>query len=139
MVTRAEEVLARRMRLETLGSSAIEEDVPDRPVEEQLEIFNADDPKAIKEKRKRRQYREGQNKNVITDIMATTQGRAWLGEILIFCDVMGNAHVQGSADGTAFNLGMQNVGKMILDQIFEAVPEKYAQMLREAKKRQAEE
>lgn len=137
MITRAEEVLNRRKGMEVLGSSAVDE-VPVESVE-QTELFNAEDPKAQREKKKRRLYREGQNRDVIKDLLATTQGRAWMSELLVFCDVMGNPFVQGSGDGTAFNLGMQNVGKMLLDQIFESAPEKYALMLREAKKRTVED
>lgn len=97
--------------------------------------YDASDPEAV-EKQVRKQMRfQAERAQVLTNLMSTVAGRAWVHDLLVFCNVFGNPFIQGSFDGTAFNLGMQNVGKKMLDEVNEAAPDRYLPMLREARQR----
>jgi len=102
---------------------------------EREEPFNAADPTEVEKQTKKAARFRNARAQVLTNLMSTVEGRAWVYDLLAFCDVFGNPFIQGSVDGTAFNLGQQNVGKMILDEINAAAPDRYIPMIREAKQR----
>lgn len=97
--------------------------------------FNAGDPEEVARQAAKAARFKIAKSQVLSELMGTVAGRAWVYDLLVFCNVFGNPFVQGSADGTAFGLGQQNVGKMILDEINTAAPERYLPMLREARQR----
>lgn len=101
------------------------------------EPYDASDIEAVEKARKRIERVEADKAMVVTNIMATVAGRAWVYDLLVFCNVFGNPFLQGSPDGTAFNLGQQNIGKILLDAINIAAPDRYMPMLREANQRKS--
>lgn len=87
------------------------------------------------EKRNKRIARIEANKSRITEqLLGTAPGRRWLMDIIVFCDPLGNPHVPNSADATAFNIGLANVGRMILSKILDVDPARYGHMLNEYQK-----
>lgn len=94
---------------------------------------NLADAAAVDKRKKRLDRQKAEIDSVLTNIMQTASGRAWVYGELEACNVFGNAFLQGSSDGTAFNLGMQNYGKRLLSQINDVAPDKYMPMLKEAK------
>ena len=97
--------------------------------------FDANDPKHVDIRNKKAMEHQANLAGVLLNILSTESGRAWINEIFVFCDVLGNPHVPGNTDHTSFNLGMQNVGKKILTDILRISPEQYPIILREAIRR----
>ena len=122
MVSRAEEVLRRRKEAED-GTAAVQD---------------TSDPDLFTEQKKRDERRRQRKEQVLKDILATVQGREFIGDFLVECDILGDPHVPNSADSTAKNIGMQNAGRWWLKQIFDIAPDKYARMLKEARDRAEE-
>lgn len=128
MKSRAEQVLERRKRELALGQSAVEPD-------EDKKTVDTSDPDVFKELQRKSHRRQERKEQVLKDILSTIQGREWIGDFLVACDVMGDPHVPNSPDSTAKNIGMQNAGRWLLKQIFDVAPDKYSKMLKEAKER----
>lgn len=107
--------------------TAIDKDLP----------FDASNPEAVAKQAKRSERFNLERAEVLKNVMSSVAGRAWAYEFLTFCNIFGNPFVPGASDSTSFNLGMQNVGKKLLDEINNAAPERYMPMLREAKQRES--
>lgn len=71
--------------------------------------------------------------DVLRRLMHTPEGRSWLYRKLEVCQIYGNAFMPGQADTTAFQLGMQNVGKMLLAEAMDASGDLYLLMRGEAR------
>lgn len=95
--------------------------------------YNADDPKQVKTARKRVEQEEALKHDVIRNIMITPHGRKWIYGWLDQCFIYGNPFVPGQPDASAFNMGMANIGKVLLADVQVAAPDLYMQMIREAK------
>lgn len=96
--------------------------------------FNASDPKQVDAQQRKLAKREAEKAQVLEKVLSTAAGRRWFSDIINFCDPLGSPHVPNSFDCSAFNMGMANVGKMLLGQVLEIAPERYGYMLREARK-----
>ena len=94
--------------------------------------YDANNPEQVDQRNKKAAEYQANMAAVLLNILSTEQGRAWINDIFVFCDVLGNPHVPGNTDHTSFNLGMQNVGKKILTDILRIAPEQYPIILREA-------
>ena len=97
--------------------------------------YNANETEQVEERNKRAAQYQANLANALLSILSTENGRAWINDLFVFCDVLGNPHVPGNPDHTSFNLGMQNVGTRILTKILEVSPEQYPTFLREAVRR----
>lgn len=102
---------------------------------EREQPYNAGDPEEVAKQAARAARFKIARAEVLTNIMGTVAGRAWVHDLLVFCSIYGDPVIPGDTHLTYRNLGMQNVGKMILDEINTAAPERYLPMLREAKQR----
>lgn len=129
MKSRAEQVLERKKRELALGTSAVEEE------DIEQEIVDANDPDLFKEAQKKAQRRKERKEQVFKDLLSTTQGREFVSDFLVECDILGDPHVPNSPDSTAKNIGLQNAGRWWLKMIFDICPDKYPKMLKEAKER----
>jgi len=96
--------------------------------------YNAADPKQVNDARKKASRRAKQQLHVIQAMMENEPTRAWLYDFMAACSVFGNPAVLGDTHATYFNLGMQNAGKMILQDV-EKFPDLYIKMVQEAKTR----
>ncbi len=95
------------------------------------ETVNAADPAEEKRQREEERQRARNDADVLRKVMFTKEGRDWLYRKLDACHIFGNPFSPGAADITAFNLGEQNVGKMLLAEAMDASPDQYMQMMRE--------
>lgn len=72
---------------------------------------------------------------VITDIMSTKSGRAYIWEKLETCHCFHQSFIPGQADSTAFNEGARSVGLAILADILTSCPDSYILAQRESNER----
>lgn len=93
--------------------------------------FDAADPKAVNSARKKAVRIRKKRLNFVKTMMNDPEGRLWVYDLIVNCHTFGNPLVLCDPYATHFNIGMANVGKMVLADINEAAPEKYMQMMRE--------
>lgn len=93
--------------------------------------YDASDPKAVNNARKKAGRKKASELEVVRTIMSTTQGRAWMYSLLESCFIFGNQFVAGMPDSTAYNCGMSNVGKRIMQDIMKSAPDLYLKMCKE--------
>jgi hypothetical protein len=129
MASRAEEVLARKRRELALGQNAEEVDE---------KFVDTSNPEVVNQKERQAQRKKERKEKVLIDLLSTTQGREFVSDFLVECDVFGSPIVRHDPHGTYSNIGMQNAGKWWLDQIFKICPDKYPKMLKEAQERMEE-
>lgn len=98
--------------------------------------FDASDPDQVERQAKKAARFQSERAEVLTNIMSSAAGRAWVYDLLAFCNSFGNPIIPGDTHLTYAHIGMQNVGKMLLDQINTAAPDRYLPMLREARSRE---
>lgn len=94
--------------------------------------FDASDPEAVNVSRKKAGRKRRERLEFVEGMMTLHQGRKWLWELMEKCFVHGNPLVQGDTHATYFNLGQQNIGKLVLQDVQE-FPELYVKMVKEAK------
>ncbi len=94
--------------------------------------YDAADPTQVAVARKKSGRNRRARLDFIQAMMELPEGRKWLSGLMERCFVFGNPMVQGDANGTFFNLGQQNIGKMILADVTE-FPELYSVMMKESK------
>lgn len=104
-------------------------DTPDGPTES----FDASDPLQVNLARKKAGRKKSDRLEVVRAIMGLVEGRKWVNEWLVQTYIHGNPVVAGDPFMTHFNIGQQNVGKMMLSDVIEAAPADYVKMLAEAK------
>ena len=96
--------------------------------------FDASDPDQVNFARIKAGRKHTERLRVVRALMENKECRAWLYELLAFCNIGGSPFVQGQPDATAFKLGQQNVGLMILSDINSSAPELYMTMISEGRK-----
>lgn len=96
------------------------------------ETYDTSDKESVNKARKRSSRTRADRMEFITAAMTTEQGRAWFYDLLVFCRVF-NSPMAEETNRTFFNLGIQNVGLRILDDIQTAAPDKYLPMVNENK------
>lgn len=94
--------------------------------------YDASDEAAVAAARKKGGRNRRARLEFIQAMMDLPEGRKWLWEIMQKCFVFGNPVVQSDSHATYFNLGQQNIGKLILQDVQE-FPELYIRMVIEAK------
>lgn len=67
-------------------------------------------------------------------MMDEAEGRLWLFDLLQRCHVFGSPFIAGVGDVTNFQLGEQNIGFKIYNDITEVAMDKYPLMIKEGKK-----
>ena len=111
-------------------------DVPrDVEAERLAEIpFNASDPEQVNAARKKAARLERSRLRLVEELMKVKEGRMYVWDFLESCHINGNPVVPGDTQATYFNLGQQNVGKLVLMDAMQ-FPENYVLMVSEAKVR----
>lgn len=94
--------------------------------------YDANDPEQVNRARKKAGSTRRERLEFVKAMMDLPQGRKWLWELMKRCHVTGNPVFQGDTHMTYFNLGMQNVGKMILADTQE-FPDLYILMANESR------
>lgn len=95
--------------------------------------FDAGDAKQVNERNKKLGRKRKEKEYYIRTIMGTPQGRAWMLELLESCKIFGNPVVPGDPYFTYHNIGEQNVGKKLLQDINVAAPQEYVTMMQESR------
>lgn len=99
---------------------------------EQVEHYNAADPKQVNTARKKEARKERERLEVVEALMQNKKTRVWLYNILEKCHMFGNPIIPGDTHSTYFNLGEQNVGKLLLLDAMK-FPTEYVIMMAEGK------
>ncbi len=94
--------------------------------------YDASDEEQVTAARKKGGRNRRARLEFIQAMMELPEGRKWLWNILEKCFIFGNPVVQGDPHATYFNLGQQNIGKLILQDVQE-FPELYVKAVAEAK------
>ncbi len=97
--------------------------------------YDASDPEQVNQARKKAGRKKKEELDFVSAIMSVPQGRAWMYGLLAACKVFGSPIVQGDPYFTYHNIGEQNIGKKLLQEINDAAPDEYIMMMREAKEK----
>lgn len=97
------------------------------------EPYNAGDPKAVNEARKKAARERKEELEFISAIMSSPQGRKWMFNIMNICKTFTSPIVPGDTHFTYHNLGEQNIGKKLLQDINDGAPQQYMVMITEAR------
>ncbi len=95
---------------------------------------NAADRKSIRQAEKLAKVAETNNAEVVTGLMSTMNGRAWILAKLEACHIFVNPF-GGDPLLTAYACGEMNVGQIILNDIMSYCPKSYLLMMEEANAR----
>jgi len=95
--------------------------------------YNADDPKQVNEARKRAGRRDRERLSVLGGLMDLKDGRAWMYSILEACHAFQPSFVPNDPYSTAFKEGERNIALRLLADIMAIAPDRYVDMMKEAK------
>lgn len=98
--------------------------------------YNAAERKDVRRAEKVAKLADRQRVEVITNIMSTIPGRAWMLDRLERCHIFATTFVNDALI-TAFGEGQRNIGLQDIDDIMQACPDKYILMMRERNERDA--
>ena len=101
-------------------------------IEETTESYDTSDAKQVNRARKRDARKRADRLKFVEAAMTHEEGRAWFYDMLLFCKVINTPYCDNPYD-TAFKCGMQNVGLRILLDLQDAAPERYLDMVKEAR------
>lgn len=98
------------------------------------EAYNAGNKKQVNNMRKKAARLRKEELDYIKHIMSTPQGRKWIYNLLTsICKTFDNPIVPNETHYTYFNLGEQNIGKKLFQDINDAAPQEYITMMQESK------
>ena len=96
--------------------------------------YDTSDKEAVNKTRKKAARTRADRLKFVRAAMQHEEGRAWFNDIINRCRVFDNTFYGEETHNTAFKLGEQNIGKMILADVLEAAPEQYMNMTTENKR-----
>ncbi len=97
--------------------------------------YDASDPDAVHDARKREAAELRERLDYLATIMSTPAGRKWIYQLLAECRIFESPVVVGDPYFTYHNIGGQNIGKLLLQDLNDASPDGYILMMREATER----
>jgi len=111
-----------------------------KPSEAEAELvaekpYDASDPEQVNQARKKAGRKKRGTLEFVKAIMTVPQGREWMYDMLVICKVFGSPLVPGDTHYTYHNLGEQNIGKKLLQDINTSAPDEYVMMIKEANAR----
>lgn len=95
--------------------------------------YDASDPEAVNLARKKSGRKKQKTQQFITAIMNVPEGREWMYDLIVSCNPLGNPVVPGDTHLTYHNIGAANIGKKLLQDINDAAPDQYIQMMKESR------
>lgn len=95
--------------------------------------YDSSDPEQVNKAHQKASTARRDELDFVKAIMDLPQGRKWMYNFLATCNSFGNPVVPGDTHLTYHNLGAQNLGKKLLQDIDEAAPAEYVLMMREAR------
>ena len=99
-------------------------------------MFDSSDPEQVSEREESAATREAALLRVGLLLLSDYEGRRWLWEKMALCGTLRHPVVEGDTHATYFNLGMANVGRVLLDEAMH-YPDLYCMMIKEAQERSA--
>lgn len=102
-------------------------------LEEQAVPYDASDPKAVNNARKRAARKRVENMSVLKTLMSTKAGREWVYNLLLRCHIYETSFVQGDMQATSFKEGERNIGLSVVSDLMDGCPKEYLVMCNEAK------
>ncbi|MFM0151439.1 Bbp19 family protein [Paraburkholderia sediminicola] len=93
--------------------------------------FNAGDANQVAERKSKAQRIDERRRNGLRQIMASSDGRAWMWALLGDCGIFRSCFTGNSQ--TFFNEGKREVGLPIMAELTEHFPDEYLVMAKEAK------
>lgn len=93
--------------------------------------YDANDPKQVNAARKKAARQRKAELDFVYAIMSQPQGRKWMWDLIATCKSFGNPIIPGDPYLTYTNLGAQNIGKKLLQDIWEGAPDQYLDMVKE--------
>lgn len=96
------------------------------------EGYDTSEPQEVNKARKKSGRTRAERLEFVKAAMTHEQGRAWFYDILVFCKVISTPFRESPYE-TSFNCGMQNVGLRLMQDIQDAAPQAYLQMVTEAR------
>lgn len=106
-------------------------DLVERLEEEQPEGFNAADPKQVNAAKREAGAEESSDREVMKQLTDYRPGRAFLWRLFEKCHMFETSFFPDSARLTDFREGERNIGLRLFEQLGQANPTAYTQMLRE--------
>lgn len=98
-------------------------------------MANASDRKEIRRLEKAAKLAELQRREVITQVMVSLPGRAWMWDVLSACSIFSTTHVPADALASSFQEGRRSVGLSLLADIMAHCPDQFIQAMREQNER----
>jgi hypothetical protein len=98
-------------------------------------MVNAADPNAVRKSEQKSKSARDRELNDFRFIVQTPEGRRYVWRLLSATGVFRTSFTGNST--TFFNEGMRNIGLMIMADLNEACPERYQQMMNEARHEEA--
>lgn len=98
------------------------------------ESYDTSDREKVNKARKKSSRTRADRLKFIRAAMQHEEGRAWFYDIIQRCRVFDNCFYSEQTHDTAFRLGEQNIGKMLLSDVLESAPEQYMTMMNEARR-----
>lgn len=95
--------------------------------------YDADDPKAVNNARKRAARLRKKRTDFVRAMMDQHEGRMWIYDILCMCHAAENTEVLGHPHATSFRNGERNIGLRITADISESAPDQWMTMMTEGK------
>lgn len=99
------------------------------------QAYDASNKKMVNDARKKEARLRREELDFIRTIMSNKEGRRWILGLLNTCKTFSSPIVSGDPHFTYHNIGEQNIGKKILQDINDACPEFYTEMMKEARGR----
>lgn len=99
--------------------------------EEQEKPYDASDPKAVNEARKREGRSIKKRREAIYDLMKKEEGRALIHDF-VKCAYDGSPMVNGDPHSTYFNLGMEWKARALFKDLMKYCPDEVVKMITEA-------
>lgn len=99
----------------------------------QGQAYNAADEKDVNNARKKAARLRKEELEFVSAIMSSPQGRKWMLNMLTTCKTFTNPIIPGDTHFTYHNIGEQNIGKKLLQDVNDAAPDQYILMMKEAR------
>lgn len=95
--------------------------------------YDADDPKAVNNARKRSARLRKKRTDFVRAMMDQHQGRMWIYDYLVMGHFAEPTHTPGDPYSTAFKEGERNLANRLLADINESAPDQYTVMMEEGR------
>lgn len=97
------------------------------------EPYNAADPKAVNEARKKAARERREELDYLKQILSSAEGRRWLLRLMALGDILADPYNPGnSVEHTHVNMGVQKITRKLWKDILELSPEDFSRMYKES-------